>query len=307
MLFLISAGKIGTPDLSGVSNATTGLPGNVPSVKKFESDDISPYLMVIHLLGTLWTLNLIEGIGLTVIATSICAWYFTKEIDWKHASFEEEKQYIQMMHDKPCWSTEKPCCPNLPHDHVLQPCTAPRCFFRFFGCTKCCFFFESCEAARKRKMEAAGGSDDGGDDDKKVDDKKAADGDVEADGESDDGDDVAADKAIEGEEEDLSDHEQYLCAENHGCSRAMCCDCEAEDKCKIQSAFFQIHKGIDYDGDGEIDCAERCDVRPAPGCILYTLTFCCFCQVRCSFLLFASVCSFLCSSLLLLLFFSRVL
>jgi hypothetical protein len=118
---------------------------------------------------------------------------------------------------------------------------------------------------------------------------KAADGDVEASGEEDvagsnpmTDDSANVDAAIaEDSEVDLSDSPQVLCAENHGCPRAMCLDCGAPEPCKVQQFCFKINKGKDYDGDGEIDCMERLDARPAPGCIIYTLTCCCFCQLCC--------------------------
>ena len=305
-LFLMSAGKMTVGELSPNINATNLPPGAAEASstsKKHENMDASKYLMVFHLFVTLWTLNTIKGVGLTVIATAISAWYFTKEIDWKHATFEEEKRYIQQMHDKPCWSTHKPCCPKLGVDHPLQPCTAQRCFFRLFGCTKCCFFFDNAASCRrkckeKRELAAMEAALDDSDDDTSEDSdnvetanplKTAAKGAAEASGEDED-EDSAIDAAKEKEEgdsedsdedSDLSDPVQVLCAENHGCAPALCGDCNPVDgsPCKVRQYFCQCNKGIDYDGDGEIDCAERLDVRPAPGCILYTLTCCCFCQL----------------------------
>ena len=235
---------------------------------------------------------------LLLLYLSVCAWYFTKEIDWKHASFEEEKVLIQRMHDKPCWTTENPCFKCWPADHVLQPCTAQRCFFRLFGCTKCCFFFPSIS---ERKVAPEGESvepfekpADDDDDDSAPQTTRASKsmmvgGETKSSGNNPvfkDRPGSAGSLGSAGGDADavVSDEEhaeQRLCAENHGCPRALCFDCGAPEPCKPQQVCFKINKGIDYDGDGTIDCAEKFDVRPAPGCIIYALTCCCFCQLCC--------------------------
>ena len=38
------------------------------------------YLFIYHLFGLYWTANLIEAIGLMVVAGSVTTWYFTPEI-----------------------------------------------------------------------------------------------------------------------------------------------------------------------------------------------------------------------------------
>ena len=301
-LFIMSAGKLSVGELTAnMPNASSLPPGAAAAAGKtaeYKEEDASKYLMVYHLFVTFWTLNTIEGVGLTVIATSVCAWYFTKEIDWKNASFEEEKMFIDQMHDKPCWSTHKPCCPKLPVDHWAQPCTAQRCFFRLFGLKKCCFVFPSCKATRRtceekreeaRRLAAEEDSDESSDEEEGSDNadttnpmKVAAKGAAEASGEEEESGEEGEDE--EEKEKPLSDPEQRLCAENHGCPRALCCDCKPADgsnPCKVRQFFCKLNKGIDYDGDGEIDCAERMDCRPAPGCFIYTLTCCCLCQFCC--------------------------
>ena len=316
-LFLMSAGKLTVGEMKDLAPSTGNLTDDLlaDKVSKFENDDASKYLQIYHLFVTLWTLNTIEGIGLTVIATSICAWYFTPEVDWKHSSFEEEKVLIHQIHDKPCWSHNKPCFPKLPAEHWAQPCSFQRCFLRGLGCTKCCYVFPSCAAQRRtcqekaaaKKADAEGGGED-------VEEGAVADGGItastsknpladkknkkvesaiemtekgkektaeeEADAETGRGGDVALPSTAT--QPDLSDREQLLCAENHGCPRALCCDCKPADgssPCKVRQFFCKLNKGMDYDGDGEIDCAERMDCRPAPGCCIYTLTCCCFCQL----------------------------
>ena len=73
MLFLMSAGRLTVGDLSSVGPNVTGLPSSVSGatskIAQYESEDAGKWLMLIHLFGTFWTLNLIEGVGLTVIAT----------------------------------------------------------------------------------------------------------------------------------------------------------------------------------------------------------------------------------------------
>jgi|TARA_B110000208_G_C11711787_1_gene409575 hypothetical protein len=70
--FLVSAGRLTVGDLT-VDVNTSGLPSSISGatakIAQYESEDAGKYLMLIHLFGTFWTLSLIEGIGLTVIAT----------------------------------------------------------------------------------------------------------------------------------------------------------------------------------------------------------------------------------------------
>ena len=150
--------------------------------------------------------------------------------------------------------------------------------------SKCCFFSPSCEEAKAAKAAAAEEASANAPD--SVAPATDAEGAVEASADNDDEEEpkmVKQGSLVHREDEDVPlDHiEHVLCAENHGCPRALCCDCGADDKCKPHQVCFKINKGQDYDGDGEIECAEKCDIRPAPGCIIYGLTFCCFCQLCC--------------------------
>jgi ABC-type multidrug transport system fused ATPase/permease subunit len=295
--FLMSAGTLSVNDLSSnFDYNTTGLPSEfadaTASVKKYESFDVIKGLMVIHLFGCFWTVYLIEGLGLTVIATSISAWYFTKEVDWVNGTADDIERWKHDIDDKPIWSHNKPFLWCLPAEHCLQPCTFQRFVRRFFGCTKCCFCGKSCtqmrqeKALKKAEKEAAAeaSSDDDGD-------NAAVDGDAEASGDDEDDKDAAVDAPSsdeekggeEGGEEEAGEEEadQRLCAEAHGCPPILCCDCKAEKPFMPRQVCCKIHKGEDYNNDGSIDCAERFDVRPKPGCILYALTCCCYCQLCC--------------------------
>ena len=90
---------------------------------------MAPLLLLIrhHLLSSL-----------SLSLSSVCAWYFTKEVDWKSMTFSEEESTKKQMNDKPLWANHDPCFKCWPVDHPLQPCTFARCFYRFFGCTKVC-------------------------------------------------------------------------------------------------------------------------------------------------------------------------
>jgi hypothetical protein len=293
MAFLMSAGRLTVGDLSDVSPNITGLPDEfgaaTAQIAKYESVDVVKWLMVVHLMGSFWTVYLIEGIGLTVIATSVSAWYFTKEVDWKHGSADEIARWKHDIDDKPCWSHGKPCCATLPSEHPLQPCTIQRFFWRCVGRTKCCFCLPSCDQQRldkaAKKAEAAEGADD--------DDKSSADGSGEASGDDADASansgDAEIKTALAGEinqdeephPDDADDILEPLCAEAHGCAPVFCCRCK-DEKCLLPKQFcFKIHKGEDYNHDDIIDCYERLDVRPVPGCLCYTITCCCFCQLCC--------------------------
>jgi hypothetical protein len=124
-LYIFTIGEVSLTDVSsaaieaaGVDNLNVNI--TIGAFKEWSSMDLKWYIFVYHLFGLYWTLNLLEAIGLMVVAGSVVIWYFTPEVDLKDQTEEQQARYDIT---RPLfWSIK---------------CSAVKVFIRFMTCASC--------------------------------------------------------------------------------------------------------------------------------------------------------------------------
>jgi choline transporter-like protein 2/4/5 len=78
--YIGSAGEFSLENMTASASSFTGtnMSNHMPNIKTFEGDTVMQGMLVYHLLGSLWLLNLIDAVGICTLAGAVCQWYWVR-------------------------------------------------------------------------------------------------------------------------------------------------------------------------------------------------------------------------------------